>query len=368
MLPDHPPISIIAYAVVGRFYLENISDSDDTGLLAHSIWMRAPAITADVITLVALFSLMLRWKNWRWATIAGIVHALSPGVIGDSAIWGQIDSVFTMWIVLALVAFARSWWVMFAMCYALALFSKAQAIALLPFMTYLFLFRVPFVSQLKAVGGVAIVTAIIWGPFVVGGVLPEVIHAYTGAVGHYAALSMNALNFWWLLYPVSTDTASTQVAIAGLTFRHIGFILYLAYSLFAIYLYKFVYLPKVATRKISASNEVIALFGVATLTFFAFFTFNTEMHERYLFPACVLALPLLAAGWRLCSTSILVNVLVWLNIAGVIRISAVDEWIFSTYPNARSVIALFVVLGCVAYGIFLRQSFTQVLPRKRVQK
>ncbi len=86
---------------------------------------------------------------------------------------------------------------------------------------------------------------------------------------------------------------------------------------------------------------------MTALTAYSFFIFNTEMHERYLFPLMALSLPLIFVSRRGAILYLLGSVLFWLNLLGVMPLGTVDRALFSTFPNFSSFI------GAAHIGMFL---------------
>ncbi len=349
LLPNHPPMSIIAYTVMGKFYFQFVSDSSDTSLIANSVWIRLPAILADLVTLVVLFAFLYQWKGWKAAGIGGIVQALQPSVIVDSAIWGQVDSIFSMFLVVSLYAFARKWFVLFAVAYTLAVLSKAQALALAPFIMYLWVAYVPWTYKIRGILAAACVIAVVMAPFVVHDTVDLVWNTYSGAVGYFSQLTMNAYNLWWLLFPNDGGRSSQTEVLGWLTYRNIGLILFGAVVFWSTFQMHLAWWGK---KKLPS---FLAISYVASVWYVAFFALNTEMHERYLFPAIVLGLPVAFVSMRYAVAYAVLAFAFLLNLVGVLPVSALDRWFFS-FESADRVVALSIIL-CLSFYVLEASSF-----------
>ena len=72
---------------------------------------------------------------------------------------------------------------------------------------------------------------------------------------------------------------------------------------------------------------------------FAFFTLNTEMHERYLFPFVAFGLPLLFTNARTRTAYLIVSVLFFFNLLGVLPLGAIDRALYDEFPLLDGFIA-----------------------------
>lgn len=351
--PDHPPMSIIAYTIVGKMYYQFMSDKPDVERIAASSLLKMPAILADILTIALLFIFILRWKGPLFAIAGSLMYALNPAVILDSAVWGQIDSVFTLFLVGAIVSLAWNFDSLAILCFAVAILSKAQSVALAPFFLLVWL-HFSWRSKISSIVCSLALVIIILFPFLEQGTLQQVWSTYTTAIGRYSSLSMNAFNVWWILYPKDTGMASTTTVIPFITFRHIGFILFglcVAYA-FALFV-----------RARFQWRDPLVLFGTTSCIVFSFFMFNTEMHERYLFPFLALALPMALENKKVAINYICISVFVSFNMLSVLSISLFDSWVFREFPNVRNVIAL---LEFLAFFLYLQQVHS-LLQRNRMQ-
>jgi Gpi18-like mannosyltransferase len=61
-----------------------------------------------------------------------ISYAFNPAIIYDSAIWGQVDSVYTLFFMLALMLFVSGKQMFSGVFMALAILTKPQSFVLVP--------------------------------------------------------------------------------------------------------------------------------------------------------------------------------------------------------------------------------------------
>lgn len=286
---DYPPLMVLVFDAVGRaatlIFGPNAGSTD-----LWIIW-KTPACLAD---LLIGFMLMLEGRRLfspRAGLVAAALYLLNPVSIYDSAYWGQVDAIYTGFLLAALLLIGRGRWLGVGVAAAVALLTKFQAIALLPLLI-LETYRLGGWRGIALkLGGAAVAAAVILAPFHQTGTLSAVLtRSYVQVVGQYQELSKNAFNVWWLSgAPESSDTGIPRAivaAVAGgqpsvavdaspllwLTWRHISLIVYTLVVAIVLSLY-------------SLRPGSIGRYRTAGVLALAFFLFPTEMHERYAFPA-----------------------------------------------------------------------------------
>src|SRR4029079_3133282 len=129
------------------------------------------------------FLLLRKAKSEKAGLIAAFVYCIHPAVIYDSAIWGQVDSIYTLVIVAALLlAYGKQWLFAGAMG-ALALLTKMQAVGVGP---ALFLFSLRSLRTfLLMLAGAAVAVLLVCLPFLIGGGWHAALNVYSDSVGKY---------------------------------------------------------------------------------------------------------------------------------------------------------------------------------------
>ena len=309
-----------------------VTDSSDPAIRAL---MKVPASLADLGIAIAVFW----WFRERLALAifaAGAV-LLWPVTWYVSAWWGQYESIYVLWAVLAVLAARANRPLLVAALLALSLMTKPQALPfLVPFAAW-FLGSQGWRGSLKA-GLVGVVVAVVvWLPFVAaGGPLNYLHNLSTYQNDIFSVLSLRAWNPWWLLQELGAGGAfvADGTAVLGpLTFRHLGFLLT---GLLSVIVFAGVYRRPTAER--------LAL-GLAAITLVAFVCLTT-MHERYAYPAFVFLL--LAARGR-------GDIVVWLAFAVTFLLNLVvavppEGW---TIPAARELGIVGAVVMTTLLGIVI---------------
>jgi Gpi18-like mannosyltransferase len=266
--------------------------------------MKAPASIAD-IGLALLVAYAFR-DNVKWAVLGAAAILLAPAVLDVSAWWGQYESIFVLSALGALIFAINGHNGPAAALVAVSLMTKPQAIPfIIPFAAWFWATGYGRVGGDGAPGGVRGgvlelvrtgliglgVIVLVWLPFIPeGGPL-----GYLGNLGFYQSeifnvLSLRAWNVWWLVQEAAAGGGfiADDVAFLGpITLRHLG---YLATGLLSLVIgWAIIRDPRPRTFILGLTASVLV-----------FFTFMTQMHERYAYAAIifiVLLLPEVRIRW-----------------------------------------------------------------------
>jgi Gpi18-like mannosyltransferase/predicted membrane-bound dolichyl-phosphate-mannose-protein mannosyltransferase len=235
-----------------------------------------PPLLADFALSILIFVITLRFFGKAAAWLAMLFFALNPALLFDTVVWVQTDSAFTLAMLLSLVMLmddelAPGWGMA-----ALAVLIKPQAISLVPVLLVWTFIRGNWGSWIRAALAFIAVTLLAAAPFQVAHPWRWLPKLYLTTVAYYHETSVNAFNFMALLGGLRTPDSDT---ILGCTYFAVGISLLIVLYGVALWL---------LARKPSWRNLLYASFIVT----FGFFLFAPRMHERYAYPAVVLAIPL----------------------------------------------------------------------------
>ncbi len=222
------------------------------------------------------------------ARAAAVAYALSLPLLLDAAVWGQYDAILCLALVAVLVALAGGRPVLAGALTGMSLGLKFQAVVLLPAVgTYALRRFGPARTAAAVAAGLAVLVALS-APFALAGQGRPMRAAYTGAVGFYPQLTVNAGNAWqpvrlvnlYLRHlPAAAAESDAPRWVGPVTPKRVGLAAFAAYTGFLV-------------AGLWHRPDGVTLVRCAGLTAFAFFMLPTEIHERYLVPAAViLALP-----------------------------------------------------------------------------
>jgi hypothetical protein len=331
---DYPPGYLYVLWVLGIAgkALAPLVGQDATGGL-----VKIPGILSDVGMAAMLFVICRRWGGEfiertrlgasaeRLGIIAAAAYLFNPGVIFESSVWGQVDSVSTLVMLATIYALARGWTEVAAVGAVVALLVKFQAGFLIPIVAIVGIRRHllgrssddehdggrdPLRVLTSLAAGFGTLTALllpfgmlIYAPLEGGnprglfGILPDadpvrsLIGKLVEAANTYSGLTINAFNLWrnpWsglgdTLQRGDDTTVGLVLGSATLTWQHVGALLFAAVAIIA--------LIQVARR-----DDLRGILLASLLLAIAFFVLPTRVHERYLFPAVALAAPFLLSG------------------------------------------------------------------------
>ena len=266
---DYPP----AYLYV-LWFLGAVFDGEFLRLA-----VKAASIPADVA--IAIGAAILAWRHAGRgsAILAAGMWSLSPGAIFAGPYWGQIDSVGSLPLFAALVAAGRGRWATAGTLAAVAAMIKPQfgiGAIVLAAAVLIELIRLRRWDPLVRAGIAGVVTALVLGaPFRAG--LKQLYDLVWMAAETYKYTSLYAFNVWSIVGDFWKPDDSYFIA---------GVVLLVAGLL-------------VACVPLWQRRDTAAFLAAGAIAACAFYFLPTRAHERYLFPAFVLLLPLAALRARL---------------------------------------------------------------------
>lgn len=278
----------------------------DSGANYHPLWLYAldlfarlcptPQAVADYIPFLKLaalsFDVLIVLAVGGILTGAGVARRRSlwllanPAFIYISLMWGQVDSVFTAFLVLALWAAVRGAPVWGSVCLTLALLAKLQAVILVPGLAVLLLWparRQPRRIAAAALASLGTALAVL-APFILAGTFGQVMEVFRSAIGFHPVVSKGAYGFWNLLLP-GEDLGALDDAggVLGVSYKSMGLALCGVHYLLALAAMLRAWRGEPLAGGVS--ERLARVCSALALMVMAFFLFATEMHERYLYPA-----------------------------------------------------------------------------------
>lgn len=325
MIPDYPPFSLMIYKEAMRLHQSFHTDFVDESV-EQRVFMKLPAILVDLFMALTCFFIIRRLYGEAKGMLAAILFLLHPAVLLDSAVWGQTDIIFSWFSFLAAVSMVSGGTIAGGGLAVLAVLTKFQGVMFLPLLAVLGLHKPRKIY--KAVIGSLIPLIIVFAPFALHGTFWEMIEAFTKPVGSYTGLSINAYNFWWSMFSDSAGShIDTEIFFWGINYRHFGIIV--SGLLYAWILLR-LWLTLRSTDKYAARLE--AILGAGALCSMAFFVFNTEMHERYLFPFVLFGFPLMFMRRVYILPYVLISICFCMNIVGVLQVTPIERALYDAFP------------------------------------
>ena len=241
--------------------------------------VKAMSIPADIG--IALMSASIVWRSAGRgaAVLAAALWMLSPGPIFAGPYWGQVDAVGTVPLMAALVLAGRGRWASAGALAGLAAMGKPQfgiALILIGAAALVVWVRAgDWRAPLCSIGAAAVTIGALGLPFHSGPA--ELIALVRSASETYPYTSLYAFNIWSIVGDFWKPDDAFVVP---------GVVLVLAGLL-------------ASCGLVWWRRDAAALLAAGALAAFAFYFLPTRAHERYLFPAFALLLPLAAVRARL---------------------------------------------------------------------
>lgn len=284
---DYPPLPLVPLWA-------GFSAQKAISRLSTMTVLKALPVAGD-IALIVLAYVVFRRRRWGLRLGIPLTLAVLPGVIATSAFWGQFDSAWTACVVLSAYLLKRSRFSLAWSVFALGMLIKPQVIVLAPVLGMFTLLLRGWRGVLRGGLAMSLTFALILLPFVVGSGLQETLRPFQSSVGRFPFLTLNALNLW-LIFTASTGLSleapdypmlPDNVPLSGLlTGYQIGLLLLGLYTLL------------VVIMVIRQRNRERVFVWTGAL-YLAFFMLATQMHERYVYPAAILALFAIAEDRRM---------------------------------------------------------------------
>ena len=268
MFADYPPGYMYILYVLG--FLKNIFRLN---VEASYMLLKLPAVICDLLCGYIVYLLCQKYTTYKKAKILSAFFLFNPAIIFNSSIWGQVDSVFTFFILLTLYLLHEKKMYGAYLSFALAIFIKPQGLFFAPVVLFgiienVFLKDFSKEKLLKnIIHGLSAIFMIFALSLPFG--IENVINQYKSTIASYNFASVNAYNLWTAL-GLNWVTPNAFINV-------IGYLSIAATVIASAYIF---FSKKTENR----------YFYTAAFICFSIFVLSVRMHERYAFPAIVLML------------------------------------------------------------------------------
>lgn len=279
MFCDYPPLYILVLAL-----LQHIINLFNLGAnpASHIIMIKLPSMLADLVTAYLIYRMASKQFKPEQSILFAGLYIFNPAIFLNSTLWGQVDSFFTMMIVIFLMLIKTERKPLATAVAAAAFLMKPQAVIIAPVLMcelFIELFRRRNYKNviLSVVYAIATVVLILL-PFSIGKSPLWIVDLYKNTASGYDQASLNAFNLFALLGGNLKSDSETLFIFSYGEWGWTSFVLLcLGLTPLLYYLYN------------RAKNSNV-LFIAALVQSVGTFVLWTRMHERYLFPAVALAL------------------------------------------------------------------------------
>jgi len=250
-------------------------------LLMTSEAIKMPGVFADLaIGLVIFYFLLKKGVKEKIALLASLFFILNPFVVYNSSIWGQLDSTYTFFALLAFVLLDKrkvGWASIFL---ALSFLTKLQGVIFVLLFFFLVIKKFGFQKTIFSIILFLLTIFIVILPFFLNNVDPIFIFQKTWLVSWHQApvLSVNSFNFWWPIQAVSFNLEESNLYLRDASFVSLGNnLIMINFKMIGLILFSIFYFIILIKYK----KNIYLLTSLATLNFFMI---PTNIHERYIFP------------------------------------------------------------------------------------
>lgn len=235
--------------------------------LPYEILMKIPAVLADLGIGFFIYQTVKENRSSRLALLTAGLFLFNPFTFFNSAIWGQIDSVFSLSLLSSVFLLLKKREKLSFVVLGVSCLLKPQAIFFLP------LFLLWMVTKKATVGEIVINLFAFAGsiflislPFFPQNPLSGLMQLTIKSSNTYPYTSLFAVNLWGLLGTWEPDNLNFM----GLSYQFWGFLLLASGLLFTYFLYW-------------QKKNVMFFFFSAALIVLMFFMLPTRVHERWFY-------------------------------------------------------------------------------------
>ena len=271
---DYPPGYMYILYVVGA--LRKLTGVNWYSTLSV-LMTKTPAIIADMVTGGLLYHIARkRWNNLG-ATILASIYLFAPSVLLDGAIWGQTDSVFTLFVVLMCYLVTERKLIPSYYVFAVGILLKPQTLIFTPVLIFAIIDQV-FLEDFSWKKfwinlGLGVVAILMIGLLMLPFGFTDALKQYTETLKSYEYATINAYNIWTL---------------AGKNWQpQTGRFMFFEYQQWGT-LFIFVTVAAAAWIHFRAKNNPSRYYFTGAFIVTGMFLLSVRMHERYVFPAITL--------------------------------------------------------------------------------
>jgi Gpi18-like mannosyltransferase len=261
---------------------------------------------------VALTAYLLRC-NGRNVALACLL-LFNPAFFYNTAFWGQVDAIFSLFVVLSIVLATRRMVVASLLCVLLAVNFKLVAAVFVPLVVLL---NLPTIRDdrrllLRAIPLLLAVQVVIFLPFLERQRLAALVAANLRQLESLGVTSPSGFNFWWIVFGDRTYEVQASVTFLHISYKTWGVVMFGATVATAL-------VPLIKTLVLEKKPlDDAYVFLASAVYWLAFYFFTTGMRERYGHPA-VLLLGIYAVLSGRYAAYVLASIALFLNLEVVLK-------------------------------------------------
>ncbi|MHC1749190.1 MAG: hypothetical protein AB9856_12870 [Cellulosilyticaceae bacterium] len=330
---DYPPGYIYILYLIGK--ISKVFELPYSSSV-FQVLIKLPAILADLWIGFYLYKIAYKRLGEKKAVVITAAYIFNPAIIINGTIWGQVDAVFTVPLIISLGYLYEQKLLGASIWFTICVLIKPQALMLTPIYMFCFYDKVFKMKDYKIaiksiVTSIAVfIVAII--PFTIDTNPMMIVEKYRTTLESYPYASLNAFNLHTLL---GGNWLPVTDPILGVSYQTIGQIGIITTVILAAYYY------------FRSKNRVnYDLYYIASFIICFVFTTVHKMHERYMFPAiaCLLILYVYSQKNQFKWLYILFSIIHFINVGFVLYIYQHGNGLYRKEPIVIALSLVQVVL------------------------
>ncbi|MBF0554003.1 MAG: glycosyltransferase family 39 protein [Nitrospirae bacterium] len=332
---DYPPGYVYIFYLIGKIKSAlSIADASKSFLYL----VKLPSMITDIVAAHLVFLMARRNFSGFVAVALALAYAFNPAVIVNSAVWGQVDSVFSLCVLGLIILITSGRLTAGAVVFAIAVLIKPQGLIFTPVLIYA-LSRVSLKKAAIALSAAVCVFIAAVVPFSINKDALWIVKHYHETLSSYPYASLNAFNLFTLL---GGNFAPVTDRFLGVTYELWGYMFIVLTVTSCTYLFY-------KKRDAEGIYYFIAAFLITSV-----FVTSVKMHERYLFPGLVLLLASYAVirDKRLLYLYAFISATFFINEAYVLHYGMKEIYNLDPHGGVLQIVSL-AHAGCLVYLVKL---------------
>lgn len=273
---DYPPGYLYVLGVLA--WICKIFNIDNASALSDVI-IKFPACLCDVCAGYLIYKIARKRIQNNVSLMCAAIYIFNPAVMINSAVWGQVDSVYVFFVILMLYFILEHKLPAAYVVFGVGFFVKPQMAFFFPILVWgiieqvfmeNFTMKRFLINLFSGLGAIALMF-ILAIPFGVDRVISQMMDTITS----YPYASVNAYNMWAMFGKTWCGQTDTFLGLAYSSWGTIFLVLVVGSACVLLY----------RAKKNDSKYFLVAAYIMAGI-----FTFSVRMHERYMFPVMILLL------------------------------------------------------------------------------
>ncbi len=262
----------------------------DFNSFAFTFIIKLPAIIFDILSSIFIYKISLKFTDNYKSFLIAILYTLNPAIILISSVWGQVDSIYTFFIIYSIYLLENNKNLLSFIIFSISTVIKPQSLIFTP----IYLFKIYqilkinnfsldsfkiiikyFICSIISIFVVLLPFAKIPNSFTLD--FSYIINQYISTIKSYPYVTINAYNIYSIITNLSNGWINIKDTMFLISYNSFGLICIILITLLSFYF-------------LNKNKKKYTYFLVAAFLNFAIFMFSIKMHERYYFTSLILIL------------------------------------------------------------------------------